>query len=63
MVTEGAELNSTLALRAELEDVERQVFDPEKAVREKLQSSSLTEKQISSRAAEGETSQQSLTAH
>lgn len=62
-MTEGAELNSTLALRAELEDVERQVFDPEKAVKDKLQSSSLTEKQISSRAAEGETPQQSLTLH
>ncbi|XP_026056142.1 protein phosphatase 1 regulatory subunit 35 [Carassius auratus] len=53
LVTEGAELNTTLALRAELEEVESQVFDPEKAVKEKLQSSSLTKSLISSRAAEG----------
>ncbi|XP_059403054.1 protein phosphatase 1 regulatory subunit 35 [Carassius carassius] len=53
LVTEGAELNTTLALRAELEEVESQVFDPERAVKEKLQSSSLTKSLISSRAAEG----------
>uniref|UniRef100_A0A8C2ECC1 Protein phosphatase 1, regulatory subunit 35 n=1 Tax=Cyprinus carpio TaxID=7962 RepID=A0A8C2ECC1_CYPCA len=53
VVTEGAELNTTLALRAELEEVEGQVFDAEKAVREKLQSSSLTKSLVSSRAAEG----------
>ncbi|XP_016107510.1 protein phosphatase 1 regulatory subunit 35 isoform X2 [Sinocyclocheilus grahami] len=51
--TEGAELNSTLALRAELEEVASQVFDPEKAVKEKLRSSSLAKSHISSRAAEG----------
>lgn len=53
LVTEGAELNTTLALRAELEEVQSQVFDPEKAVKEKLQSSRFTEKHISSKAAEG----------
>ncbi|XP_043088544.1 protein phosphatase 1 regulatory subunit 35 [Puntigrus tetrazona] len=53
VVPEGAELNTTLALRAELEEVESQVFDPERAVREKLRSSSLTKSHISSRAAEG----------
>ncbi|XP_016333463.1 protein phosphatase 1 regulatory subunit 35 isoform X2 [Sinocyclocheilus anshuiensis] len=53
LVTEGAELNTTLALRAELEEVESQVFDPEKAVKEKLRSSSLAKSHISSRAAEG----------
>ncbi|XP_058618608.1 protein phosphatase 1 regulatory subunit 35 [Onychostoma macrolepis] len=53
LVTEGAELNTTLALRAELEEVESQVFDPEKAVKEKLLSSSLTKNHISSKAAEG----------
>ncbi len=63
LVTEGAELNTTLALRAELEEVQSQVFDPEKAVKEKLQSSRFTEKHISSKAAEGETPQQSLTHH
>ncbi|XP_016120608.1 protein phosphatase 1 regulatory subunit 35 [Sinocyclocheilus grahami] len=52
-LTEGAELNSTLALGAELQEVENQVFDPEKAVRAKLQSSSLTKNHISSKAAEG----------
>ncbi|XP_016405082.1 protein phosphatase 1 regulatory subunit 35-like isoform X1 [Sinocyclocheilus rhinocerous] len=52
-LTEGAELNSTLALGAELQEVENQVFDPEKAVRVKLQSSSLTKNHISSKAAEG----------
>lgn len=61
VVTEGAELNTTLALRAELEEVEGRVFDAEKAVREKLQSSSLTKSLVSSRAAEGETPQRSLT--
>ncbi|XP_050961036.1 protein phosphatase 1 regulatory subunit 35 isoform X2 [Labeo rohita] len=52
-LTDGAELNTTLALRAELQEVENQVFDREKAVKEKLQSSSLTKNHISSKAAEG----------
>lgn len=56
-LTDGAELNTTLALRAELQEVENQVFDREKAVKEKLQSSSLTKNHISSKAAEGETPQ------
>lgn len=50
---EGAELNTTLALRAELQEVAEQAFDPEKAVKEKLQSSSLTKNHISAKAAEG----------
>uniref|UniRef100_A0A8C1M926 Protein phosphatase 1, regulatory subunit 35 n=1 Tax=Cyprinus carpio TaxID=7962 RepID=A0A8C1M926_CYPCA len=54
-LTEGAGLNSTLALGAELQEVENQVFDLEKAVRAKLQSSCFTKHRISSKAAEGET--------
>ncbi|KAG1932393.1 protein phosphatase 1 regulatory subunit 35 [Pimephales promelas] len=50
---EGAELNTTLALRAELQEVAEQAFDPEKAVKEKLQSSTLTKNHISAKAAEG----------
>ncbi|XP_056589823.1 protein phosphatase 1 regulatory subunit 35 isoform X1 [Triplophysa dalaica] len=49
-LTEGAELNTTLALRAELREIEEQVFDREKALKEKLQSSSLTKNHISTRA-------------
>lgn len=49
-LTEGAELNTTLALRAELHEIKEQVFDREKAVKEKLQSSSLTKSYISTRA-------------
>ncbi|XP_051516653.1 protein phosphatase 1 regulatory subunit 35 isoform X2 [Myxocyprinus asiaticus] len=52
-LTEGAELNTTLALRAELREVEELVFDPEKAVKEKLQNSTLTKNHISIKAAEG----------
>ncbi|XP_073679888.1 protein phosphatase 1 regulatory subunit 35 [Garra rufa] len=52
-VTEGAELNTTLALRAELQEVENQVFDPERAVKDKLLSSSLTKNHVGSKAAEG----------
>lgn len=54
-MTDGAELNTTLALRAELQEVAEQAFDPEKAVKEKLQSSTLTKNHISAKAAEGET--------
>lgn len=54
---EGVELNTTLALRAELQEEAEQTFDPEKAVKEKLQSSTLTKNHISAKAAEGETSQ------
>ncbi|CAM4674589.1 unnamed protein product [Leuciscus chuanchicus] len=50
---EGAELNTTLALRAELQEEAEQTFDPEKAVKEKLQSSTLTKNHISAKAAEG----------
>lgn len=54
-LTDGAELNTTLALRAELQEVAEQAFDPEKAVKEKLQISTLTKNHISAKAAEGET--------
>lgn len=54
-LTDGVELNTTLALRAELQEVAEQAFDPEKAVKEKLQSSTLTKNHISAKAAEGET--------
>lgn len=56
-LSEGAELNTTLALRAELQEVAEQAFDPERAVKEKLQSSTLTKNHISAKAAEGETTQ------
>lgn len=52
-LTDGAELNTTLALKAELEEEAEQTFDAEKAVREKLQSSTLTKNHINSKAAEG----------
>ncbi|XP_048035355.1 protein phosphatase 1 regulatory subunit 35 [Megalobrama amblycephala] len=52
-LTDGAELNTTLALRAELQEVAELAFDPEKAVKEKLQSSTLTKNHISAKAAEG----------
>ncbi|KAL1249176.1 hypothetical protein QQF64_020181 [Cirrhinus molitorella] len=52
-LADGAELNTTLALKAELQEVENQVFDPERAVKDRLQSSSLTKNHISSKAAEG----------
>ncbi|KAK7129455.1 hypothetical protein R3I94_017611 [Phoxinus phoxinus] len=49
---DGAELNTTLALRAELQEEAEQTFDPEKAVKEKLQSSTLTKNHISAKATE-----------
>ncbi|KAG5260604.1 hypothetical protein AALO_G00294360 [Alosa alosa] len=50
---EGAQLNSTLALKAALEKVTLEEFDPQKAVEEKLQTSSHTKNQINTKAAEG----------
>nr|XP_055043573.1 protein phosphatase 1 regulatory subunit 35 [Misgurnus anguillicaudatus]XP_055043574.1 protein phosphatase 1 regulatory subunit 35 [Misgurnus anguillicaudatus] len=50
---EGVELNTTLALRAGLHEMEELVFDREKAVKEKLQSSTLIKNHISTRATEG----------
>ncbi|XP_076010723.1 protein phosphatase 1 regulatory subunit 35 [Genypterus blacodes] len=50
---DGAELNSTLALKAELESVQGAHFDSHKAVQETLQKSERTKILINSRATEG----------
>ncbi|XP_031440873.1 protein phosphatase 1 regulatory subunit 35 [Clupea harengus] len=50
---EGAQLNSTLHLKAALEKVTLEEFDPQKAMKEKLQTSTHTKNQISAKAAEG----------
>ncbi|KAG9269427.1 protein phosphatase 1 regulatory subunit 35 [Astyanax mexicanus] len=49
---EGAELNTTLALKAEIQKLEEAEFDPNEAVREKLQRSTLTQEYIRARASE-----------
>ncbi|XP_038832985.1 protein phosphatase 1 regulatory subunit 35-like [Salvelinus namaycush] len=50
---EGAELNTTLALRAELDNVAGAEFNSQKAVQEQLQKSDRTKNSISARATEG----------
>ncbi|XP_062372760.1 protein phosphatase 1 regulatory subunit 35 [Sardina pilchardus] len=50
---EDAQLNSTLALKAALEKVTLEEFDPQKAVEEKLQTSSHIRNQINAKATEG----------
>uniref|UniRef100_A0AAR2IMU2 Protein phosphatase 1 regulatory subunit 35 C-terminal domain-containing protein n=1 Tax=Pygocentrus nattereri TaxID=42514 RepID=A0AAR2IMU2_PYGNA len=50
---EGAELNTTLALRAELQQLKEAEFDSQKAVQEKLQNSVVTQEYIRVKAAEG----------
>ena len=52
---EGAELNTTLALRAELDNVAGAEFNSQKAVQEQLQKSDRTKNSISTRATEGST--------
>ena len=49
---EGAQLNSTLHLKAALEKVTLEEFDPQKAMKEKLQTSTHTKNQISAKSAE-----------
>lgn len=50
---EEAQLNSTLALKVALEKVTLEEFDPQKAVEEKLRTSTYTKNQINAKAAEG----------
>ncbi|XP_041708169.2 protein phosphatase 1 regulatory subunit 35-like [Coregonus clupeaformis] len=50
---EGAELNTTLALRAELDDMAGAEFNSQKAVQEQLQKSTRTKNSISARVTEG----------
>ncbi|KAK1803387.1 hypothetical protein P4O66_020728 [Electrophorus voltai] len=50
---EGAELNTTLALKAELRQLEEAEFDAQKAVQEKMQNSTLTRECIRVRASQG----------
>ncbi|KAL0985238.1 hypothetical protein UPYG_G00154460 [Umbra pygmaea] len=50
---EGAELNTTLALRAELDDVAGAEFNSQKAIQEQLQKSTRTKNSISARATDG----------
>ncbi|XP_048885764.1 protein phosphatase 1 regulatory subunit 35 isoform X2 [Brienomyrus brachyistius] len=50
---QGAELNTTLALKAELEDLAEKEFDPKRAVQQRLKASVYTKSNISVRATEG----------
>ncbi|XP_072552914.1 protein phosphatase 1 regulatory subunit 35 isoform X2 [Salminus brasiliensis] len=50
---EGAVLNTTLALKAEIQKLQEEEFDSQKAVRQKLQNSPLTQEYIRAKAAEG----------
>ncbi|XP_036447418.1 protein phosphatase 1 regulatory subunit 35 [Colossoma macropomum] len=50
---DGAELNTTLALRAELQQLKEAEFDSQKAVQEKLQNSTVTQEYIRAKATEG----------
>ncbi|XP_026767970.3 protein phosphatase 1 regulatory subunit 35 [Pangasianodon hypophthalmus] len=52
-LTEGAELNTTLALKAELQQLEEAEFNSQKAVQERLQNSTTVQECIRTRAAEG----------
>ncbi|XP_023650598.1 protein phosphatase 1 regulatory subunit 35 isoform X2 [Paramormyrops kingsleyae] len=50
---QGAELNTTLALKAELEDQAEKEFDPRRAVQQRLKASAYTKSNISVRATGG----------
>ncbi|XP_030630825.1 protein phosphatase 1 regulatory subunit 35 [Chanos chanos] len=52
-VLEGAELNTTLALKAELKELEEAEFDSKKAVKEKMKTSALAKNHITAKATEG----------
>ncbi|KAG7464596.1 hypothetical protein MATL_G00167240 [Megalops atlanticus] len=53
VLCEGAELNTTLALRAELDGLTEAAFDPKKAVQEQLKKSTHTKNNIAVKATEG----------
>ncbi|XP_066527637.1 protein phosphatase 1 regulatory subunit 35 [Hoplias malabaricus] len=50
---EGAGLNTILALRAEIQQLEGEEFDSQKAVQEKLQNSAVARENVGAKAAEG----------
>ncbi|XP_027007913.1 protein phosphatase 1 regulatory subunit 35 isoform X4 [Tachysurus fulvidraco] len=52
-ITEEAELNTTLALKAELQKLEEAEFNSQKAVQERLQNSSTVQECVRTRATEG----------
>lgn len=54
-LTEGAGLNTTLALKAELQQLGEAEFNSQKAVQERLQNSTTVEECVRTRAAEGNT--------
>ncbi|MCJ8750195.1 hypothetical protein PDJAM_G00259760 [Pangasius djambal] len=53
-LTEGVELNTTLALKAELQQLEEAEFNSQKAVQERLQNSTTVQECIRTRTAEAE---------
>lgn len=54
-LTEGAELNTMLSLKAELQQLEGAEFNPQKAVQQRLQNSTTVQECVRARAAEGNT--------
>ncbi|XP_058265327.1 protein phosphatase 1 regulatory subunit 35 [Hemibagrus wyckioides] len=52
-LTEGAELNTTLALKAELQKLEEAEFNSQKAIQERLQNSTTVQECVRTRTAEG----------